>query len=198
MVYDPKVHHRRSIRLRSWDYTWPWWYYVTIVVKDRECQFGKVIAGNVVLSDLGSAAEGCWTQIPNHHKGVELDDHVFMPDHLHGIIVVNGTSRRDVQSRKDVQLNLPTGGHENLFPTKSEAMGALSPDKGSLSVIVRTFKAAVTTWARRNGFSDFLWQPGFYDHVIRNEADLHRIRLYIANNPLQWTLDEENPEQDIM
>jgi len=189
MVYDPKVHHRRSIRLRSWDYAWPWWYYVTIVVKDRECRFGKAIYDSVVLSDLGKAAEGSWAQIPNHHKGVELDDYVLMPNHLHGIIILNGTSRTDVQ------LNVPTDDHEQLFPTKGEAMGALSPDEGSLSVIVRTFKAAVTTWARRNGFGDFAWQRGFYDHIIRNEADLHRIRTYIANNPLQWALSEENPEQ---
>ena len=73
-------------------------------------------------------------------------------------------------------------------------MGALSPPAGSLSVVVRTFKAAVTTWARDHGHEDFAWQARFHDHIIRNEADLHRIRTYIANNPLQWAIDEENPD----
>lgn len=73
-------------------------------------------------------------------------------------------------------------------------MGALSPRRGTLSVIIRTFKAAVTTIARERGFKDFAWQNRFYDHIIRNDADLERIRTYIANNPLQWAIDEENPE----
>ena len=80
-----------------------------------------------------------------------------------------------------------------MFNSKKEAMAALSPMKGSLSVIVRTFKSAVTTWARDNHHEEFAWQARFYDHIIRNEADLHRIREYIDNNPLRWALDENNP-----
>jgi hypothetical protein len=72
-------------------------------------------------------------------------------------------------------------------------MASLSPKKDSLSVIVRTFKAAVTTWARDNDNRDFGWQERFQDHIIRNDEDLRCIRTYIANNPLQWALDEENP-----
>src|SRR5207247_7382278 len=91
-----------------------------------------------------------------------------------------------------VQLNVPT---KNTHPTrpKNKAIASLSPTKGSLSVIARTFKAAVTTWARDNSFGGFGWQERFHDHIIRDEADLRRIRAYIANNPLQWALDEENP-----
>jgi putative transposase len=198
MSYDPNIHHRRSTRLRDWDYSWPWWYYVTIVVKDRKCMFGAVHGDHVELSDLGKVADDCWRQIPQHHPGVELDDHVVMPNHVHGIIIMNDSPRRDVQygniSRRDVQLNVPTEDTPRLFPSRREAMGALSPKKDTLSVVIRTFKAAVTTWARNNDVEDFGWQSRFHDHIIRNEADLHRIRTYIANNPLQWTLDEENPE----
>jgi putative transposase len=77
-------------------------------------------------------------------------------------------------------------------------MTTLSPKRGSLSVVVRTFKAAVTTWARNNGCEAFEWQGRFYDHIIRNEADLHRIRTYIANNPVRWACDQENPDRSRM
>jgi putative transposase len=197
--YDPKIHHRRSTRLPHWDYSWGWWYYVTIVVKDCRCAFGQVKADRVVLSGLGKLADDCWREIAQHHAGVELGDYVVMPNHIHGIIIMNDLARRDVQSdqssRRDVQLNVPTEDGRELFPSRKEAMGTLSPKKDSLSVVVRTFKAAVTMWARKNGFGDFAWQGRFHDHIIRNDADLHRIRAYIANNPLQWAIDDENPDR---
>jgi REP element-mobilizing transposase RayT len=138
-----------------------------------------------VLSSIGKAADRCWKKIPSHHEGVELDDYVIMPNHIHGIIIIG-------EPRRDVQLNVPT---EDTLRAKSKnkVMVSLSPKKGSLSVIVRTFKAAVTTWARENEHEDFGWQERFHDHIIRNDEDLRRIRAYIANNPLQWAIDEENP-----
>lgn len=154
---------------------------MTIVVRDRECALGEVKDDTVVLSALGAAAADCWKKIPQHHAGVELDEYLIMPNHVHGIIIINDLACRDVQ------LNVPTKANiRRSLP--------VSPRKGSLSVIVRTFKAAVTTWARNNGFGYFGWQARFHDHIIRNEADLHRIRTYVANNPLQWAIDEENPE----
>jgi putative transposase len=156
--------------------SWPGWYYVTIVVKDRKCTFGVVENDVVVLSALGRDVDCCWRQIPHHHQDVELDDYVVMPNHVHGIIIINDSACRDVQ------LNVPT-----------KRLSSISPMKDSLSVIIRTFKGAVTTWARDNGHAEFVWQERFHDHVIRNDADLHRIRAYIHNNPLRRPLDEENP-----
>lgn len=189
MKFNPDVHHRRTTRLHTWDYSWGWWYYVTICVREKRCNFGRVEHDSIVLSGLGKATENCWTQIPQHHKGVELDAYVIMPNHLHGILILNDSERRDVQ------LNVPTTEPSRLHASRKEAMAALSPNSSSVSVIVRTFKAAVTTWARDNGFVEFGWQPRFYDHIIRNDADLTRIREYIAMNPLRWALDEENPDR---
>jgi len=205
MKYDPKIHHRRSIRLPHWDYSWGWWYYVTIAVKDRRCDFGRVDNDVVVLSTLGAAADDCWKQIPQHHAGVELDDYVIMPNHVHGILILNDDVRRDVQLSEGLlsenvptdtnTLNVPTDANKLNVPlkVKNEAMAALSPKKGSLPVILRTFKAAVTTWARENHHERFGWQERFHDHIIRNDADLRRIREYIQTNPLKWAFDEENP-----
>ena len=176
MKYDSNIHHRRSIRLKEYDYSWTGWYYITICVKDRECSLGKTRNDGVVLSDVGKIAEKCWKEIPHHFHGVDLDAYIIMPNHLHGIVIINNPSRRGVQ------LNAPT-----------EDVPRLSPRKGSLSIIVRTFKAAVTTKCRRSSIAGFSWQRGFYEHVIRNDGDLHRIRTYIQNNPLKWSMDEENP-----
>jgi REP element-mobilizing transposase RayT len=165
---------------------------VTVVVKERICQFGRVVIDAVDLSELGRAADACWRQIPEHHEHVGLDEHVVMPNHVHGIVIINekprgGVHGRDVHGR-DVQLNVPT---EN---TSKRIGNSISPVKGSLSAIIRTFKAAVTTWSRANGYPEFAWQGRFHDHIIRNEVDLFRIRTYIRNNPLKWALDEENPD----
>ena len=139
MPYNPDIHHRRSPRLQEWDYSWPSWYYVTIVVSGRQCVFGKVQVDKVTLSALGAGVNDCWTQIPQHHAGVELDEFRVMPNHLHGIVIINDSVRRDVQ------LNVPTNDTPILFSSKSQAMGALSPKKNSLSVVMPTFKGAVTT-----------------------------------------------------
>jgi len=126
-----------------------------------------------------------------------LDEYQTMPNHAHGIVVLWGNHGRDlIPNRRrtgnqipaffgrDVQLNVPT----------KNTPHRLSPAKGSLSVIVRTFKAAVTTWARRNGHEYFVWQPRFHDHIIRVKEDLERIRAYIRENPANWMSDEENPQ----
>lgn len=172
-----------SARLKSWDYSWSGWYFVTVVVHDRACLFGEVKNDGVLLSRLGQEVEASWEEIPAHHRNVELDEYVVMPNHVHGIIILNDVKDESYSSRRDVQLNVSTEA------THSQ----ISPRKGSLSVVMRTFKAAVTTWARRNRQKEFKWQDRFHDHVIRNGDELHRIRQYIKNNPLQWEIDEENP-----
>ena len=101
MSYNPERHHRRSARLSSWDYSWAWWYHVTIVTKDRGPFFGHIENDSVALSTIGKAAKDCWKRIPKHHSGVELDGYVVMPNHVHGIIIIG-------EHRRDVQLNVPT------------------------------------------------------------------------------------------
>jgi len=138
------------------------------------------VNNEVQHSPLGLIAQEFWRGIPQHHSHVELDDFIVMPNHVHGVMILLDKTEESV--RRDVQLNVPT---RRLSP--------ISPQKNSLSVVVRTYKAAVTTWARDNGHEGFAWLGRFHDHIVRNEADLTRIREYIRNNPLQWALVEENP-----
>jgi REP element-mobilizing transposase RayT len=120
-----------------------------------------------------------------HRRDVQLKHNGDSSKHRRGVqLKHNGDSSKH---RRDVQLNAPT---EVLNNITSNLMKSISPPANTLSVIVRTFKAAVTTWCRRNGYEHFRWQRNFYEHVIRNDHDLNRIREYIHNNPMKWHLDE--------
>ena len=115
-----------SPRLNGWDYSNPWWYYITINTDNHKYFFGNVVDGKMVLNELGKAANDSWRAIPQHHKNVEIDIYVIMPNHVHGIIILNNIS-------KDVACNVSTN-----------KMSIISPKQNSLSTVVRSFKSAVT------------------------------------------------------
>ena len=161
--------HRKSIRLKEFDYSNPGWYYVTICTKNFIPWFGKVKSGKVYNNKLGLLVIKYINEIPRHYNHAELDYFIVMPNHLHFVIILN-----DVVGTRD-RVSLRRFG---------------STQKGSLSMIINQFKGSVTRFARKNGFDKFVWQSRFYEHIIRNEKDLYRIRMYITNNPLKWELDE--------
>ena len=173
---------RRSIRLVEYNYSNAGAYFVTICVRDKKSILGHIRNANVDLSPIGEIAHHCWNEIPNHFPYVELDAFIVMPNHLHGIIVLNGNCR-------GVQLNAPEMTTANYYES-------ISPKKGTLSVIVRTFKGAVTTQCRKGTYNFLGWQRNYYEHIVRNEDVLGRIREYIVNNPLQWQFDRENPTHE--
>lgn len=165
-----------SARLKECDYTNPWWYYVTINTKDHIEYFGKVESEEIILNELGNVADRYWKEIPNHFKNVELDYYVIMPNHLHGIIIIN-----------------PIVVETEYIPSQKQIE---TPYMASLPLgdIIGKFKAAVKRWANKNGFSNFSWQPCFYDRIIRNEKELYRIRNYVSENPLKWNLEKNTSE----
>lgn len=167
-----------SSRLKGWDYTSPGEYFVTICTKGMVERFGRVIGGVMQLDDIGDAACRCWIQIPNHHADIVLDEFVVMPNHVHGIIVIN---EHQGENRRDVAGNVSTG-----------TPPSISPKCGSLSTIIRSYKSAVTNWCHAHGYDDFAWQPRFYDHIIRNDKSLNAIREYIRNNPALWEADRNH------
>ena len=135
----------------------------------------------MILNEIGKTAEGFWKEIPNHFQNVELDYFIIMPNHLHGIIIINCT-------RRDVACNVSTI-QNNISPMQN-----ISPKKGSLAVIIRSFKSAVAKAVHESGLKHFAWQLRFYDRIIRNEKELYNIRRYIKQNPLRWELDKDKPE----
>ena len=191
MRYDPNHHHRRSIRLKGYDYSQAGAYFVTICTQDRACLFGDVIDGDIRWNDARQRVAQCWLDIPHHFPHVELDSFVIMPNHIHGIIVI--TSDCDVGARHAVPLHAVPP--QQMAPPRAEQFG--KPVPGSVSTIVRSFKSAATKhlneWRGTPGTP--VWQRNYYEHIIRNEESLNRIREYITNTPLQWAMDHENPNR---
>ena len=173
--YNPDIHHRRSRRLKGYDYSQAGAYFITVCTRNRECLLGDVIDGVMALNDAGRVVEEEWMKSADIRKEIELDAFVIMPNHIHGIIVIDGrgTARR--------------------APT-CERFG--QPTVGSIPTIVRAFKSACTKRINdmRNARGTPVWQRNYYEHVIRNEDDLDRIRQYIADNPVCWAEDENNPD----
>ncbi len=180
MNVEEEARRRRSIRLRSHDYSLPASYFVTICTRDRLLFFADTAIRRI--------AEASWTASPDHFPGVAVDEWVIMPNHLHGILVLGeDNSWTGGGGRRGVQLNASTTTRDPHSPYST-----LSPGRRTLSVVMRTYKAAVTSLCRRAGVH-FAWQRNFYEHIVRDDADLDRIQQYIRDNPTHWESDENNP-----
>jgi REP element-mobilizing transposase RayT len=168
---------RKSIRLKEYDYSQAGDYFVTICTQNHECKFGEIVNGEMHLNNFGMVVEDCWKGISLHFKNVELDEYIIMPNHLHGILILN----EPVGTRHAVSL--------------PEQFG--KPISGSVSTIVRSFKSAVTKGINqmRSTPGVPIWQQRYYDRIIRDEKELNNVRDYIANNVLAWAFDTENPEK---
>jgi putative transposase len=225
VTHASPLHHRRSIRLRGYDYSQAGAYFVTVCVQGRERLFGDVVDGEMRLNDAGQMVAQCWHELPAHFPHLELDEFVVMPNHMHGIIIIVGAPFMAPYGPGAVNPGAmnhgavnpgainraPTGGDRVPFvgapfmaPDDHGAVnpgavnpGAVNPGAinraPTLGEIVRSFKALATRRIRQSGVTAFAWQRNYYEHIIRDEESLNRIREYIRNNPLQWALDRENP-----
>ncbi|HMU42341.1 MAG TPA: hypothetical protein PKA80_03485 [Ignavibacteriaceae bacterium] len=181
------IHITKSIRLKTWDYTTPWWYFVTIVTKNHKEYFGEIVNGAMRLNNLGVIVEDEWLRIAELRKNIELDYSVVMPNHFHGIIISNYHNSITGNSISKPNSELSDSSEKSFY-------SQISPKPNSLSSIKRSFKSAVTKRAKENNFVDFTWQPRFYDRIIRNERELFNIRNYIEQNPLKWEFEKNYPE----
>jgi putative transposase len=177
--YNPEKHHRRSIRLTGYDYKQSGAYFVTIVTHNRICLFGDISDGEMVLSDTGRIAEVSWIGLSSRFPVVSLDFFVVMPNHIHGILIVGA------------QFIAPASVPYNHVGIAQEGAMHRAPTLGE---IIRTYKAASTRMIRQTANLEFAWQRNYYEHVVRNEESLNRIRQYILENPARWAMDRENPD----
>jgi len=174
--------HRRSIRLKGYDYTQAGAYFVTICTKDRACLFGDVADGVMRLNQMGHIVRQCWLAIPNHVPHVLLDEFVVMPNHVHGIIVIMPTH--------DVGATHASPLQNDDTPTRPRG-----PQPRSVASIVGSFKSAAAKRINEHRGTPGapIWQRNYYEHIIRDDESLNLIRNYIADNPLRWQIDAENP-----
>lgn len=176
MKYDLTKHHRRSIRLKGYDYTQPGAYFITICTYQRQVLFGEIVDGVMVLNAYGEIVQHAWDDLPNHYPHVVLDELCIMPNHIHGIIILTGWGGSQTHPNDDDDENLNNVQH-------------------GLPEIVRALKSFSSR--RINQIIDSpgvpLWQRNYFERIVRNEEELNSIRRYVQENPLKWKMDQDNP-----
>ena len=191
-------HHRRSIRLKGYDYAQPGVYLVTVCTHGRQPLFGEMRHGEVVLNKAGRQTESCRLAIPDHYPRVILDAYVVMPDHLHGLFAImceegrsGGVGADDLHwLRQCAPLQAP---HMPFAPPGAQVTDAcadfVSPSR-TVGAIVRGFKIGVTKWMRANTGVYDVWQRNYHERIVRDERELAAIRHYIDENPRTFAQSE--------
>lgn len=201
MPYDPQKHHRRSIRLKGYDYTQAGAYFVTLCIRNRDCLLGEIIQGIMHLSPFGRIVEKEWYRTATVRRNVELDAFVIMPNHIHGIIILTDTNRNPLRATRRYLPVCSPDFIERVVPTAGIMDKPLlkGPLSGSLGAMVGQFKSLSAKRINRLRQTPGVpvWQRDFYDHIIHRSASLHAIQRYIVENPLHWRDDTENPEYPI-
>ena len=186
--YNPKIHHRQSIRLKSHDYSQEGYYFVTICTKNKIEYFGEIINGKMILNEMGKITKKQWLWLAEQYDYVKLDEWIIMPNHLHGILII--------------EIDGDIGGAGRHLPLQQQYEQQSRKIK-PLSELIGAFKTTSSKLIHRMDGSrpastEFQWQRNYYDHIIRDEKSLDKIREYIRNNPPQWELDRNNPENLFM
>jgi len=173
--------HRRSIRLKEFDYSRAGAYFITLCAHRGQFLFGKIIDGKMQLNNYGEILQDEWLRSPEIRSEVDLDMFVVMPNHLHGIVFI--------------QIN-DVGSVETHCERRAHRHAPLQQKPKSLSSFVAGFKSEITKRIRKitNTPRFIVWQRNYYEHVVRNGEEMNRIRQYITDNPLKWELDRENPK----
>lgn len=172
---ESALRKRKLNRLKEYDYSKTGYYFITLCTENGMEYLGKVENEKMILNQFGRIAENCWNDIPNFYEDVKIDEFIIMPNHIHGIIVI-----QENDYKRTEQCSVPTN-------TKA--------GYGLLSKVIKSFKSAVTKKIHQElGADNFQWQRSFYDHVIRNEKSLYEIRKYIGQNPLKWELEKNKIE----
>lgn len=196
MKFDTDQHHRRSLRLQGYDYAQAGAYFVTICTQNRACLFGEIVDEKMRVNDVGRMVERWWEKLPEKFPATEIDEFIIMPNHLHGIVVLVGAA--------------PCGRPGGVAVADASGLArarlkAGHPHGGAptLGDIMSWFKTMTTNdylrGVKQRGWTSFpgkLWQRNYYEHIIRDDAALDRIRQYIAENPLRWATDDENLQRE--
>jgi len=186
--YNPGIHHRRSIRIKEFDYSQEGLYFITICTSNHKRLFGYIDNGEMVLDGFGEIAHNEWYRTGEMRKDIILQEFVIMPNHMHGIIEINDSTRRGTMLRALVHRDTRNQGTKHCAPT--EQFG--KPTSNTIPTIVRGFKSTVTRQINniRNTPGHPVWQRSYYEHIIRNEKSYSHISEYIRYNPEKWMEDK--------
>jgi len=185
MKYSPDIYHRRSIRLKGYDYSQAGLYFITICTQNRLCLFGEIENGDMQLNDAGIMIEHQWQELIYRFDNIKLHEFIVMPNHFHGIIECVGVPLVGTQNvEQPPTMGQPqTGQPQGIAPTVGDAVGAFK------SITTNEYIRGV----KNNGWSRFnkkLWQRNYYEHIIRDEKSCYQILEYVQTNPLKWQDDK--------
>lgn len=174
-----------SIRLKNYDYTKDGSYFITICTDDRLPLFGNIRNGLMEMNEYGIIVTKCWNDLPNHYPNLILDEFVIMPNHIHGIMIIDNKRVGYVET--------------GLRPVSTNMMITTPPKKNihGLPEFIRALKSFSTRRINkiRNTHGKTIWQRNYYDRIIRNEDELNRTRQYLINNPAKWKEDRHYNNQ---
>lgn len=187
---DLKRFKDKSHRLQSWDYGGNGKYFVTIDTYNKIHYFGEISGGKIQYSQIGQNAKKCWREIPVHFPFVQLDEWEVMPNHVHGIIIIDKSDENISPLPPDHDLKNEHAGTQNFASLPSDFQtnypkNRFGPQSGNLASVIRGFKTGVTKFATMNHI-EFKWQSRFYDKIIWNPEQLWMYRIYIQNNIRNW------------
>ena len=192
--YNPDIHHRRSIRLKGYDYSQSGLYFITLCTVDRTCMFGNVVEGKMQLNDIGQLVEQEWLNTINiRHDDVRLHNYIVMPNHFHAIIEIRRGESHSPQSHSPQSHSSQPHSLKSLSPqtinegniNKNDSPQRMKSPSKTVGAIVRGFKGAVS---RQLGYT--VWQRNYYEHIIRTDESYRHISTYIENNPTKWQSDK--------
>ncbi len=200
--FNPHIHHRRSIRLKGFDYSQAGLYFITICCQDRFCHFGHVENDAMILNEYGQIAFDEWMKLPERFPNFELDVFQIMPNHIHAIISLTNPAdaaavRATLAVAHDGDAVVPIGdtvAHDTIGAGVNPAPTGTGTGTG-VSDIVGAYKSLVSNgclkiFKSKNEMMGKLWQRNYYEHIIRNEQSYQRIAEYIMNNPIKWHEDK--------
>ena len=177
---------RRSIRLRGYDYSQAGAYFVTIVCQGRVCLFGDVAGEEMQLNDAGGMVQQVWQDLPDRYSGINMDEFIVMPNHIHGVINFVHPVGAPLVGAQGASRESNPRATTRVAPTLGNVVGAFK----SLTTVEYVRGVKSLGWPQ---FSGKLWQRNYFEHVLRSEDSLTKIRQYIRDNPLRWEFDKENP-----
>ena len=212
MNFNPDLHHRKSIRLKGYDYTQSGAYFITLCAENRTCLFGRIKDNEMNINEFGYAVVDVWQWLPEQYPYVSIGEFIIMPNHFHGILTLNETRRGGSRTAHETPINPRRGGsrtaldipidphgggsrtaHETPINThEGGSRTAPTEKRKSVGGLIGVFKTVSTKRINEKRLTpgEKIWQRNYYEHIIRDDSDYHRIADYILNNPTTWKDDK--------